>query len=32
MPITIFDGIVIGVVRFYTVMAMYRGFSREIMS
>ncbi len=32
MPITIFDGIVIGVVLFSAVLAMIRGFSREILS
>lgn len=32
MPITIFDGIVIGVVLFSAVLAMVRGFSREILS
>lgn len=32
MPITIFDGIVIGVTLFSAVLAMVRGFSREILS
>ncbi len=32
MPITIFDGIVIGVVLFSAVLAMVRGFSREVLS
>jgi len=32
MPITIFDGIVIGVLLFSAVLAMVRGFSREILS
>jgi membrane protein required for colicin V production len=32
MPITIFDGIVIGVILFSAVLAMVRGFSREILS
>jgi len=32
MPITIFDGIVIAVVLFSAVLAMVRGFSREILS
>jgi len=32
MPITIFDGIVLGVVLFSAVLAMVRGFSREILS
>jgi membrane protein required for colicin V production len=32
MPITLFDGIVIGVVLFSAVLAMVRGFSREILS
>lgn len=32
MPITIFDGIVIGVVLFSAVLAMIRGFSREVLS
>lgn len=32
MPITIFDGIVIGVTLFSAVLAMIRGFSREILS
>ncbi|MDQ0454164.1 CvpA family protein [Rhizobium paknamense] len=32
MPITIFDGVVIGVVLFSAVLAMIRGFSREILS
>src|SRR6218665_683851 len=31
MPITIFDGIVIGVVLFSAILAMVRGFSREIL-
>lgn len=32
MPITIFDGVVIGVVLFSAVLAMVRGFSREVLS
>ena len=32
MPITIFDGIVIGVVLFSAILAMVRGFSREVLS
>jgi membrane protein required for colicin V production len=32
MPITIFDGIVIGVILFSAVLAMVRGFSREVLS
>jgi len=32
MPITIFDGIVIGVTLFSAVLAMVRGFSREVLS
>jgi len=32
MPITIFDGVVIGVVLFSAILAMVRGFSREILS
>ncbi len=32
MPITIFDGVVIGIVLFSAVLAMVRGFSREILS
>ncbi|MDI7861102.1 CvpA family protein [Rhizobiaceae bacterium n13] len=32
MPITIFDGIVIGIVLFSAVLAMVRGFSREVLS
>ncbi|MBM7328539.1 CvpA family protein, partial [Agrobacterium sp. S2] len=32
MPITIFDGIVIAVVLFSAILAMVRGFSREILS
>lgn len=32
MPITIFDGVVLGVVLFSAVLAMVRGFSREVLS
>ncbi|WJH39530.1 CvpA family protein [Aliirhizobium terrae] len=32
MPITIFDGVVIGVTLFSAVLAMVRGFSREVLS
>lgn len=32
MPITIFDGIVIAVTLFSAVLAMVRGFSREVLS
>ena len=32
MPITIFDGILIGVTLFSAVLAMVRGFSREVLS